>query len=224
MSEVVLKRCDARDGLARLKDNSIDLIFTDPPYRVISGGNKYPTAPKGMLTANDGKHFKHNDIEFSEYIPDLHRVLKPGKHCYIMTNVLNMFTLRDVATQVGFKLHNMLIWKKNTVTPNRWYMKNYEIVFMFYKGRATPIKDCSSKSIVEFDAVRNRDHPTEKPLNMVGYFIANSSEPQDVVLDPFMGVGTTGQVCQQQGLRFVGFEIDMEYYIKSCIRLGVMPR
>lgn len=223
MSNIVIKCCDARVGLTELEDNSVDLIFTDPPYRVISGGNKYPTAPKGMLTENDGKHFKHNSIKFEEYLPELFRVLKPEKHCYIMTNVLNMFTLRDVAIRAGFKLHNVLVWKKNTATPNRWYMKNGEFILMFYKGKAKSIRYCSSMSIEEFRNVRDRDHPTQKPIDLVEYYLKNSAMPQDVVLDPFMGVGTTGRVCQIHRMNFIGFEIDPEYYVKSCIRLGVMP-
>lgn len=220
---VVLEWCDAKDGLSRLADETIDLIFTDPPYPVISGGNKYPTAPKGMLSANDGKHFKHNDIKPTDYMHELYRVLKTGKHCYVMTNVLNMWEMRDVALSAGFKLHNVLVWVKNTANPNRWYMKNYEFILMFYKGKARPIRDCGSKSAVKFNNVRNRDHPTEKPQDMVSYFVSNSSDPQDVVLDPFMGVGTTGQVAQRLGLKFIGFEIDIEYYVKSCVRLGVAP-
>lgn len=223
MSDIVLRRCDARLGLSELDDESIDLVFTDPPYPVISGGNKNPAAPKGMLSANDGKHFKHNDISFEEYVPELYRVLKTGTHCYIMTNLLNMFTLYDVAIAAGFKLHNLLVWRKNNCNPNRWYMKNGEFIFMFYKGKARTINHRGSKSIVNFDNVRDRDHPTEKPLDMVQYFVSNSVSPQDIVLDPFMGVGTTGRVCQNLGLRFIGFEIDPEYYITSCKKLGVMP-
>jgi site-specific DNA-methyltransferase (adenine-specific) len=224
MSKCILKCCDARDGLAQIKDESIDLIFTDPPYRVISGGNKYPTAPKGMLSANDGKHFEHNDIHFTEYVPHLYRVLKPGKHCYIMTNVLNMFELQSVAIMAGFRLHNVLIWKKNTATPNRWYMKNCEYILMFRKGNAVPIRDCGAKTVIDFPIVKDRDHPTEKPQDLVRYYVENSSDPQDIVLDPFMGVGTTGQVCAITGRKFVGFELDPTYYTKSCIRLGEMPR
>ena len=95
-----------------LPDNSIDLVVTDPPYRVISGGNKSEKWKSGynssVLYRNDGKIFDNNDIKFSDWLPEVYRVLKDNSHFYCMTNVLNMKELLIECEKVGFKLHNIL--------------------------------------------------------------------------------------------------------------------
>ena len=66
---ISLMQGDCLKLMATIPDNSVDMVLTDPPYRVISGGNKSARRPMGMLSANDGKIFKHNNIEFSDYLP-----------------------------------------------------------------------------------------------------------------------------------------------------------
>ena len=105
----MLKLCDARIGLANLEPSSIDLIVSDVPYPVQKGGVSinFPT-PSGILKKNDGKIFKHNDIDVKDYAAEMYRVLKPQTHCYIFTNMMNLFKIRDEMMRVGFKFHNIL--------------------------------------------------------------------------------------------------------------------
>ena len=87
---------DCLEGLKQIEDESIDLCVTDPPYKVISGGNKDRGTngfPKSVLNRNDGKIFDFNDIDFKDWIPEVYRVLKKDTHFYCMTNVIN---LKDV--------------------------------------------------------------------------------------------------------------------------------
>ena len=219
-----LRTCDARDGLATLGDESVDMIFTDPPYRVISGGDTpHAKSPRGMLAKNDGKIFKHNDIHISEYASELYRVLKSPGHCYVMCNLLNLWEFHAELTRVGFKVHNLLAWRKNTCTPNRWGMKNQERIFLLRKGAARALYNPSLKEIEDCDNVRNKTHPTEKPVELIKRYIEASSLPDDVVLDPFVGTGSTGVAAQKLGRRFVGFELDPTYYQRACARMGVLP-
>jgi DNA modification methylase len=106
--------CDARVALRDMADQSVDLVVTDPPYRTISGGNTQGKhqRPSGMLTNNDGRIFRHNDITFDEWLPEAFRVLRDPGHCYVMTNLLNLWDLHRVAVSCGFKVHNLLVWKK----------------------------------------------------------------------------------------------------------------
>lgn len=90
-----------------ISDNSIDLIVTDPPYKTITGGDsngKLSIRPKGILKGNR-KLFRYQNIEISDWMPELYRVLKDNSHCYIFTNSLNMQEMLNEATSVGFKLH-----------------------------------------------------------------------------------------------------------------------
>ena len=78
------------DFMKTLEDESVDLIVTDPPYKVTARGNAGNSG--GMMQSKlsmQGKIFKHNDIKPIEYIPEFYRLLKDGSHCYIMTNHVN---------------------------------------------------------------------------------------------------------------------------------------
>lgn len=201
---------------------SIDMIFTDPPYRVISGGTSSIPAQRwkgSVLSANDGKIFQHNEIEISQYMPELFRVLKDGTHCYVMTNNINLKDLLTEAERAGFRFHNLLAWRKNTCTANRWYMKELELVCFFYKPPAKRITNAGSKQLFEFDNMKNKSHPTEKPWQLPAHYIENSSAFGATVLDPFMGTGSTGEACARLGRKFIGIEMCEGYFQAASERL-----
>lgn len=205
---------DCLRAIRNIKDNSIDLIITDPPYKVISGGKPHkPEQPGGMLSKNDGKIFKHNDIKPEDWFPELYRVLKDECHCYIMINTINLENYLRLARESGFLLHSVLSWKKNNATPSRWYMKNCEFVLFLRKGKAKMINNNGSKMIHEFkNIIGNKKHPTEKPVDLMEFYINNSSNKGDLILDPFMGCGSTGLACRNTNRDFIGIEIDREYF------------
>ena len=221
-SKGTLHNVDARTLLALTPDASIDCVVTDPPYRTISGGNA-PSPLHGyaasVLSRNDGRVFDHNAIEPGDYMPALFRVLKPGTHAYVMTNVLNLTATIDAARAAGFHFSNLLIWEKNNVNANRWYMKNTELTVFLQKKPAVPINDCGSKQIFKCDNPRNKSHPTEKPVALMSHYITNSTAPGGLVLDPFAGTGSTLLAASQAGRRFIGCEIDPVWYLAACGRL-----
>lgn len=203
-----------------IPDNSIDLVVTDPPYKCISGGKPHKKGqPSGMLSKNDGKIFDHNDIAPEEWMPEIYRILKDRTHCYIMTNVLNMEKYLSVAKEAGFQVHNILVWKKNNVTPNRWYMKNGEFTLFLRKGKAKVINNIGSKMVHDIpNIIGKKSHPTEKPVELMKLYIENSSICGDVVLDPFMGSGSTGEAAIMANRKFLGCEID-DYFWKAKKRI-----
>jgi len=218
---------DAVALLASMPDESVDLVVTDPPYRVISGGNNSPasTANYGwkssVLAANDGRIFSSNALRFNDYLPHLYRVLKPGSHCYVMVNNLNLRELLNVADSVGFGFHNLLRWDKNTVNANRWYMKDCEYTGFFYKKPAKSINFPGSKQGYACKTLRGTDkvHPTQKPLDLMRHYIENSSQPGDLVLDPFAGSGATALAARGAGRRYVTCEVDMQWYVATVAAL-----
>lgn len=200
---------------------NFDLLLTDPAYKTISGGNTASNGPTGILKANDGKIFKYNDIDISEWAAPVYDLMKDPSHIYIMTNFLNLFRAADIMRLIGFQLHNLLIWEKNNVTPNRWYMKNVEYILFGRKGAAFPINEKGSKTSTHFKNIKGEKlHPTEKPLSLMAHYISNSTQPGDTVFDPFMGSGTTGLACQRMGRKFVGIEIDPEYFQVAFNRIS----
>lgn len=169
--------------------------------------------PSGILSKNDGKIFAENDIEPEEWFPEIYRVLKDGSHCYVMTNVLNLEHYLTLARQTGFKLHNLLIWEKNNCTPNRWYMKNCEYILFLRKGKAKRINNVGSKTVHQFSNITgNKQHPTEKPVDLMEYYISNSSNEGNIVFDPFMGSGSTGVAAKNLNRDFIGIELDKNYF------------
>ena len=216
---------DCLEQLKQMNSNSIDLICTDPPYTVIGGGHEKGLAHRyngSILEKNDGKIFKHNDISPEEYLPELYRVLKNDSHFYIMTNNLNLQKMLNVCDDVGFKFHNLLVWKKNNITANRWYMKNLEYILFFRKGKAKAINNMSSCQTIEVNnKMGNKLHPTEKPVELMKVMIENSSSENDLVLDPFMGSGSTGMACLETNRNFIGIELDLKYYDIAKSRIEI---
>jgi site-specific DNA-methyltransferase (adenine-specific) len=137
-----------------------------------------------------------------------------------MTNLLNLFTIQQLAEQVGFKLHNLLVWEKNNANANRWYMKNCEYVLFMRKGNAKTINNPSSKTVHKFNnIIGNKIHPTEKPVELMELYILNSSKEGEIVLDPFMGSCSTGVAAVNTNRKFIGIEMDDNYFSISVERI-----
>ena len=210
---VKLYNDDCLNVLKDIGDNSIDLVVTDPPYEVITGGRNggVKGKPSGILTEN--KQLMKSIPKADLWLSECFRVMKDGTHIYIMTNTLNLTNYLNIINDVGFKLHNLLVWNKNNTTPNRWYMKNCEYVIFARKGFAKSINNPSSQTVHNFDnIIGNKQHPTEKPVELMKLYVGNSSQVGDTVLDPFMGSGSTGVACKELGRNFIGVELDKQYF------------
>ncbi len=203
---------DAIEIMRHCQDQSFDLLLTDPPYRVISGGAGGKGAPKGMLSKNDGKIFDFNNVNLKDWLTEAYRLLKDGSQAYVFTNFLNLQDVMATMQEVGFKLHNLLVWQKNNATPNRWYMKNCEYVVFARKGKAKAIKNCGSMTVHKFDnIIGNKCHETEKPIDLLKYYIENSTSKDAWILDPFAGSGSTAVAALELGRKFFTIEIDPKY-------------
>lgn len=206
-NSVTIYHGDCRELLPQLEP--VDLIATDVAYEGISGGN---TTDKrrcsGILKVNDGKIFEYNDITTAEYASLFFDVLRDPAHCYIMINNLNLEdALRDFR-EASFGLHNVLPWIKNNVTPNRWYMKDVELILFFRKGAAFQINDPGEKTSCFYPNLNGKIHETEKPVALMEKLIRNSSRPGQIVLDPFCGSGSTLEAALRLGRASIGIDID----------------
>jgi len=152
--------------------------------------------------------------KFSEWLPECYRVLKNGTHAYFMVNSTNLTEMLVEVEKAGFKVHNILIWKKNNCTPSQFYMKNCEYIIFCRKGKAKYINNMGgSKTVHDFNnIIGNKVHPTEKPVELMCIYVENSSNENDLVLDPFMGSGSTGIACLKLNRKFIGIEIDENYF------------
>ena len=210
---------NAIEFMKTLEDESVDLIVTDPPYKVTARGNAGNSG--GMMQSKlsmKGKIFKHNDIKPIEYLPEFYRLLKDGSHCYVMTNHVNLQEMLNTATECGFHFIKSLIWNKGNKIMGQFYMSQFEYILFFRKGKGKKINKCGTADILNVPNKKTKGkdgkniHDTEKPVELMKILIENSSQEGELVLDPFLGVGAVGVACKELNRECIGIELDENYY------------
>ena len=210
---------NAIEFMKALGNESIDLIVTDPPYKVTPKGCAGNSG--GMMITKEtmkGKIFKHNDIKPIDYIPEFYRLLKDGSHCYIMTNHVNLQEMLNVATECGFHFIKSLVWNKGNKIMGRFYMSQFEYILFFRKGKGKKINKCGTADILNVPNKKTKDengknlHDTEKPVELMKILVENSSQVGELVLDPFVGIGATAIACKELDRQYIGVELDEHYY------------
>lgn len=208
------------------RGKTVDMIFTDPPYKVTSRGSAGNSG--GMLQKDinkKGQVFTHNNIEIEDYLPKFYKVLKETGHCYIMTNHKNLTHFlkvidewKDDETNEGFHFIKCLIWDKGNKIMGQYYMSQYEYILFLRKGAGVKINNCGTSDLLSIPNKKtkgddgNNIHDTEKPVELTDIMILNSSKEGETVLDPFMGVGGCGVSCEKLGRNFIGVELDEKYF------------
>ena len=193
----------------------VDCIATDPPYPTTSRGCAGNSG--GMLQKDinkKGQVFNHNSCNVKDWMPKLYKVLKMGGHCYIMTNHKNLIEYLNVATDNGFHFIKSIIWDKQNKIMGQYYMSQFEYVLFFRKGKGIKINNCGTPDILSIPNKKHKDsngqnyHDTEKPIELMKILIENSTKENEVVLDPFVGIGATPKACDLSSRKFIGAEID----------------
>lgn len=213
---------DCMSVMNRMQDCCVDLICTDPPYRISSRGSSGGTG--GMLAtkaSKEGRIFEYNDIDCEQYAPEFYRILKNGCHCYVMCNHINLLHMLQVFTDSGFHFVRSLIWNKCNKIVNQYYMSQFEYILFFRKGPARPINNPGTSDILSIPNKKTKDefgkniHDTEKPVDLMKILIENSTNPGEIVFEPFAGSGSTLVAAKELGRDFIGCEIDPDYH-KTC--------
>jgi site-specific DNA-methyltransferase (adenine-specific) len=219
MQDIQLLNGDCLELMKDIPDESIDLIVTDPPYPTTARGSAGNSG--GMLQKDinkKGKVFEFNNINCSLYAPEFYRVLKDGTHCYIMTNHINLINMLNTFTKNGFHFTKSLIWDKGNKIMGQYYMSQFEYILFFRKGKGKRINNCGTSDMLSIPnkKLKGNDgknlHDTEKPIGLMEVLINNSSQENDIVLDPFMGIGSTGIASIKNNRNFIGIELDKNYY------------
>lgn len=213
---------DCLELMKTLPDESVDLCISDIPYRLTGGGKgdgANSKRPKGILGDNSQLM---KVPKFEDWLPELYRVMKNGTHIYLMCNFKNLNDLMNKSLSVGFKHVNLLVWEKNNCTPSQFYMKNCEYTLLLRKGSSKYINNMGeSKTVHKFNnIIGNKVHPTEKPIALMEFYLTNSSNKGDVVLDMFMGSGSTGVAAKNLNRSFIGIELDEKYFNIAKQRIG----
>lgn len=224
---------DMRAVLPEL-DVRAKLCLTDPPYLLTSGGNT--TGEMGGCfdkSAYDNSGALFDMVDWADMAPLIHAALADDADAIIMTSDREELAARLAFEQAAFGFHRLLVWDKITATPNRWYMPNCEFALYLWKGRARRINDCGAKALVrcpqrdvshlylpdDIPEPDRRPHATEKPVALMAGWICNSTDPGDLVIDPFMGAGSTIVAAAQIGRAAIGIEKDPKWFAVACARV-----
>ena len=230
MNKIDLKLGNSYELIKDIPDNSIDLIYVDIPYLVKnmnSGGgniklltgftkdseerlNTRRETYKELAKIMDGIDYSIFD-EFCRVLKHINIYIWCSKEQ--IPDLLNYFVAKGCT-------FNILVWCKTNSTPfvNNTWLPNLEYCLFFREKGAILNNGVELKSkwfIQKTNVADKKDfvHPTIKPLELVKKHILHSTQPNDVVLDPFMGSGTTAVACKETGRQFIGFEIDEKYFV-----------
>tara|TARA_R100000654_G_scaffold43370_1_gene69568 strand:+ start:57 stop:1229 length:1173 start_codon:yes stop_codon:yes gene_type:complete len=191
-------------------ENKADLLMTDPPYNV-----DYESKSTGMKIKNDDK----SDNEFLKFLSDSFAncadFLKLGGSFYIFHSDWYGLEFRQSVKNSDLELKQNLIWEKNSLVMGRQdYQWQHEPCLYGWKkgGTHTWYSDRKQTTIIKYDKPsKSKLHPTMKPVGLIEYFIKNSSKQEDIVLDSFLGSGSTLIACEKQGRICYGIELDPRY-------------
>lgn len=237
MSNIKLFKGDALEILKQLEPKSVDLIFADPPYNL--SGENYLTCKSGKIAKCDkGSWDKIENIhEFNrKWIKECIRLLKDDGTIWISGTLHNHPSIGVILKQLNLWIINDIIWFKPNAPPliqkNRFvpsteliwvaskskrYYFNYEMAVKLSNGK-------QMRNLWEIPAERHKTpHPTEKPEKLLERIILIGSKEGGIILDPFMGSGTTGVVAKRLNRDFIGIEIDEKYYDIAKKRIENTP-
>ena len=211
-----------------MNGDKLDLLLTDPPYNVdYQGGTKDKMKIKNDKMSNDSFYRFLYDFFVNTYV-----FSKAGAPVYVFYSDSEAINFRKSMLDAGYKISATLIWVKNSFVLGRldYHMQHEPIIFceetipdeiethrsLVYGWNADGAhpwySDRKQSSILRFDKpLRNADHPTMKPLDLIGYLIKNSSKQKDIVADGFLGSGSTLIASEQNWRQCRGFELDTRF-------------
>ena len=219
---------DAYELIKEIPDKSIDLIVTDPPYEWQRSGKMTGLFRKGVSSRkfmdSIEKMSMDKGINF-DILDDFVRVMKKI-NIYIWCNKNQLYTYMKYFVEKHNCYFEIIIRNKTNVTPlcGNKYLSDKEYCLFFREKGVKILGQYETKRTIYISSSNREDkelfeHPTIKPLEIIKNLIINSSKENEVVLDPFLGSGTTAVACKELERNFIGFEINKEYYEIAIDRL-----
>ncbi|MGB8509850.1 MAG: site-specific DNA-methyltransferase [Pyrinomonadaceae bacterium] len=192
---------DALIVLKSLPDKSVDLIVTDPPY----GDNIGYGVHNRTILGNE-----HPLVGLSA-LSEAYRVLKANSAAYVFCGTRHLgFVSTFFQTYTKYKLRDIIIWDKVLQGRGHGFRRRYECIVVLEKGR--PIyRRPGFPNLIRCVRTRYVQHPHEKPVELLKPLIEHSSEVGDIVLDPFLGSGSSAVAARELGRGYIGIELDPTY-------------
>lgn len=213
---------DSKKYIKKIPSASVDLILTDPPYNLspYSTGNIKMSWRKDFN--NDLAEWDKIDFNPSEWIDEFKRILKPTGNIFAFTSY-NLLGKWHEVFDPEFDTFQFMVWHKTNPAPKirrAGFLNSCELIICVWnKGHTWNFgKQNEMHNFIESPICMGRErtkdphHPTQKPLKVLKHVIKLGSRENDLVFDPFMGVGSTGVAALELGRRFLGIDIDEKYF------------
>jgi len=242
--------------LKSLPENSVDLIFADPPYNLQLRNDLYRPNMTKVDAVNDGwdkfEGFADYDAFTRDWLSASRRVLKDTGTIWVIGSYHNIYRVGAIMQDLGFWILNDIVWVKNNPMPNfrgvrftnahetiLWAQKKKGAKYTFNHKSMKALNDDSRESGLQMRSDWNmplvtgkqrirsngtKAHSTQKPEGLLYRIITASSNPGDVVLDPFFGTGTTGAIAKKLGRNWIGIERDKKYVSLAQKRIDAVQR
>ncbi len=234
-----LYQADALDLLRRMRDESVDMIFADPPYFLSNGGitcvnGRMVKVDKGGWDKSAGITGDHNFNLL--WLDQCRRILRPNGTIWVTGTSHNIHSVGYGLQVLDYKILNDIAWYKVNPPPNlacRYFTHATETILWAAKSAKSrhtfnyPLmkaqnggKQMQSLWQIMPPGKRHGKHPTQKPEALLTRIVEASTHPGELVLDPFCGSATTGVACARLGRRFIGIERELEYLALAVSRLA----
>lgn len=223
-------RGDSRDIIKRIPDNSVDFILTDPPYNLGQHSTGNIPLPGRSAMNNDVAEWDMIDFNPEEWADEFIRILKPTGNLFIFTSYNQLGRWYNCLDH-KFDTSNFMIWHKTNPAPKIFkagFLNSCEMIFTCWNKRHT-WNFLSQKEMHNFlespicmrpERLSNPKHPAQKPVSILKKMIEIASNENDIVFDPFMGVGSTGIAALSLNRRFIGVELDETYFDAAKKRIN----
>lgn len=228
-NNIKLACADSYNYIKKIPDNSIDLILTDPPYNLssYSTGNMKFSWRKDIN--NDLADWDKKCFNPADWLIDFKRILKPTGNIFVFCSY-NLIGKWHEVFDPEFDTFQFMVWHKTNPVPKfrkAGFLNSCELIICLWdKGHTWNFaKQNEMHNYIEApicmgkERVKNPNHPTQKPIRVLKHIIKIASQPGDVVFDPFMGVGSTGVAANEMARKYIGVEIDKNYFDAAKKRL-----
>lgn len=221
---------DFHDFLSSFSGGTVDLVLTDPPYTISkkTGFESVVNGVQRFAVSMDFGDWDHVQIELDTMAKDFYRVLRQGGTAIIWYDIWKLSELKDAMENAGFKMIRQIIWQKTNPVPlnmRSTYLSNSrEMAIAGVKGGKPTFNSEYDNGIYQYPIPRhngNRTHPTQKPLQLFCDLILKHSNLGDLVIDPFLGGGTTAVAALQNGRKFSGCDRDPKYVAATLGRISL---
>lgn len=220
---------DCEKLMGTIEDKSVDLILTDPPFNLGSFMRKRGTNLVKMRE-NQFSYAGWDDLEYDEWVSKMdaffkhsNRVLRKKGSLVLFMSLMKIETIIQLAEKNNFYYKTVGIWHKTNPMPrnmNLQFINSTEAWIYFINEGTTGTFNNDSKALHDFvetslttqNEKRFGKHPTQKPIKILNHFTKILSNENDVICDPFMGSGSTGVSCEMLNRKFIGIELNEDYY------------